>query len=241
MNISLQPAYVLHRRPYRETSALVDFFTPEYGRLIAVAKGVRKARSLQQGLLQPFVPLLISWVGKGELVTLTQVERAPIAPQYKIKPLYGTCLFAGFYLNELLISLLQKFDAHPGLYHRYEMTLLALQTPVLEQKVLRLFEKHLLEELGYGLLPTSEPMLQRTFAAEKYYQFTFENGFIINEIENYPEVETHVFSGKSLMALANEQWPDAESLQDAKRLLRSVLMTLLGRRRLHSRRLFVGY
>src|SRR5579864_5526181 len=107
--IDLQPACVLHRRPYRETSFLVDLFTPDYGRLTAVAKGARKIKSGIQGLLQPFLPLVVSWTGKGELMTLTHTE---LAPQQTPCQLRGDCLFAGFYLNELLVCLLQKWDAH---------------------------------------------------------------------------------------------------------------------------------
>src|SRR3990167_6692688 len=163
--ILLQPAYVLHRRLYRETSLLVELFTPAYGRLTAIAKGVRKARSGQQALLQPFTPLLVSWVGQQELVLLSQVEA-----NGEFKYLQGQCLFAGFYLNELLMYLLQKWDAHAQLYTIYEQTIQALRTRAFEQGILRSFEKRLLEILGYGLLPTTDLALHRTFSADKYYR-----------------------------------------------------------------------
>ena len=116
--VLLQPAYVLHRRAYRETSFLVELFALEYGRLTVIARGARKTKSAIQGLLQPFIPLLVSWSGKTELLTLTHVEA-----NGAIKFLRGECLFAGFYLNELLMCLLQKWDSHHQLYTVYENTL----------------------------------------------------------------------------------------------------------------------
>jgi len=229
--ITLQPAYVLHRRSYRETSFLVELITPEYGRLTVLAKGVRKTRSTTQGLLQPFIPLLVSWAGKAELMNLSHVEANGI-----LKNLHGECLFAGLYLNELLMCLLQKWDSHPGLFVAYKKTIEALQASKLEQKVLRSFEKYLLEELGYGLLPKSDITLQQTFSSDKFYRFTPELGFVLSEstIQN-----GNLFSGKSLLAIAKENWQETNSLLDAKRLNRLVLAPLLGARPIHSRKLFM--
>ncbi len=232
--ILLQPAYVLHRRAYRETSFLVELFTPDYGRLTVVARGARKERSITQGLLQPFVPLLVSWAGKGELMSLTQLEANGAA-----KHLHAECLFAGLYLNELLTCLLQKWDSHPGLYAAYEKGINALQGDVLQQKVLRSFEKYLLEELGYGQLPKNEISLHNTFSPDKYYRFIPEHGFVLSELGVRAEVKSTIFSGKSLLAIAKEDWQRHETLQDAKRLTRLVLAPLLGSRPIYSRRLFL--
>jgi len=232
--VSIQPAYVLHRRPYRETSFLVELFTPEYGRLSVIARGVRAPRSALQGLLQPFVPLLVSWTGKGELMTLTSTE-----PNGEARRLHGDCLFAGFYLNELLVCLLQKWDAHPGLYAAYDRAVIALQAQELEQKTLRSFEKYLLEELGYGLLPKSDASLQNSLIPEKYYRFIPEHGFILSELGDQSQSKSNIFSGKNLLAIAREDWQDEAVLQDAKRLTRFVLAPLLGTRPVYSRRLFM--
>lgn len=234
--VLLQPAYVLHRRSYRENSFLVELLTPEHGRLTVVARGVRKARSDSPGLLQPFVPLLVSFAGKGELMALSHVEAKGV-----MKHLQGECLFAGFYLNELLMSLLQKWDAHPGLYAAYENAVAALSSDTLEQRVLRSFEKVLLEELGYGLLPKSAISLHNTFSPEQFYQFIPEQGFIVCEagLNVSSATQGNVFSGKSLIAIAQDDWQDETCLQDAKRLIRFVLAPLLGAKPIHSRRLFM--
>lgn len=228
--ILLQPAYVLHRRLYRETSFLVELFTLEHGRVTIIARGVRKPRSAAQGLLQPFIPLLVSFAGNGELMTLAHIEANGEA-----KRLQGECLFAGFYLNELLMCLLQKWDAHAGLYQRYEATLSALQTDKLDQKTLRLFEKKLLEELGYGVLSRAD---QTNLVTEKHYRFVPEIGFVVSELGDPSQSKSSIFSGKSLLAIAKEEWHDEESLQDAKRLNRLLLAPLLGARPVYSRQLF---
>ena len=108
-------------------------------------------------------------------MTLSHVEANGV-----MQPLQGECLFAGFYLNELLMCLLQKWDAHPGLYAAYAKAILALQTNKLEQKTLRSFEKYFLEELGYGLLPKSDVSLHNTFSPDKFYRFVPEHGFVVS-------------------------------------------------------------
>lgn len=231
--VSLQPGYVLHRRAYRETSFLVELFTPEYGRLTVAAKGVKKLKSTSQGILQPFTPLLVSWSGKGELMSLTQVDVRGEALALK-----GECLFAGFYLNELMMALLQKWDEHPRLYQVYEETIHALQISPLDQKVLRSFEKTLLEELGYGILPR-DGSDAGGIDPDKYYRFVPEQGFVISELGEEVKAKHTVFSGKSLLAIASDDWAVEDSIRDAKRLTRFILSPLLGNRQIYSRKLFM--
>ncbi|HTM63379.1 MAG TPA: DNA repair protein RecO [Gammaproteobacteria bacterium] len=229
--VSIQPAFVLHRRSYRETSFLVELLTPEYGRVTVTAKGARQAKSPSQGLLQPFTPLTVSWAGKGELMTLTQVDA-----NGPVRQLRGESLFAGFYLNELLTALLQKWDPHPTLFKVYDQTLTALEAAPLNEQVLRVFEKLLLEELGYGLLQKDgDAWLQ----PEKYYRFVPDQGFVISELGEDAKAKSTLFSGKSLLAIANDDWSDEDCMRDAKRLTRFVLAPLLAGKPIHSRRLFL--
>lgn len=232
--VTQQPAFVLHRRPYRETSFLVELITEEHGRFTAIAKGVRQQRSSTQGLLQPFTPLSISWVGRGELMTLSSVDLSGEAAR-----LQGDCLFAGFYLNELLMALLEKWDPHAELFKVYAKTIANLQAAQLEEKHLRSFEKFLLEDLGYGLLPKSDISLHNTLSPEKYYRLVPEQGFIISELGDNVQGKWNIFTGKSLLAIANEEWHDPETLLAAKRLTRIALAPLLGKRPIYSRQLFV--
>jgi DNA repair protein RecO (recombination protein O) len=232
MRIFLHPAFILHSRPYRETSVLLDLFTQEHGRLTAVAKGVRTSRSRLKSMLQPFTPLLMSWQGKGELVTLTGVE-----PNGCCTPLKGECLLSGLYLNELLMRVLHKFVPQPQLYTNYQETLIELQGSRLEQKALRLFEKKLLEELGYGIPLKYVAKTQTNFALENYYRFHPEHGF--EHCESDDKGETSVFLGKSLIAIDAEQLDDETCLRDCKRLMRLALAPLIGQRPLQSRKLYL--
>ena len=229
MRISLQPAFILHQRPYRETSVLLDVLTQDYGRLSLIARGVRKERSRLRAILQPFIHLLISFQGKYELMTLVTAESsgAPIS-------LRRASLLSGFYLNELLVRVLQKQDAHRAIYTIYRDTLLELEQGELQQKTLRLFEKKLLIELGYGLRLQPE-----VFDPEKYYQFFYEQGLVACDEIITKERQSMIFSGKSLLAFAVEELNSEEILQDAKRLMRLALAPLLGSQPLHSRKLFI--
>jgi DNA repair protein RecO (recombination protein O) len=226
MRIHLQPAYILHQRPYRETSLLLDVFTRDHGRLSLIARGVRKQKSLLRGILQLFNPLLISFQGKSELMTLSSAELNG-APSM----LRGNCLLSGFYLNELLIRLLQKNDPYSQLYTVYQHTLLELHHVKLQQKTLRLFEKKLLAELGYGL-----QLDQAQLEADNYYRYFPEQGFVLCD-KTETEPQYMIFSGKSLLAMATEQLDDETILKDAKRLMRLTLESLLGSQPLQSRKL----
>lgn len=224
MRILLQSSFVLHQRPYRETSVLLDIFSYDYGRLSLMARGVRQQRSAWRGLLQPFFPLLLSWQGKTELMNLTAAET-----HANLVRLSGECLLIGFYLNELLMRLLHKHDPHPALFTLYHHTLISLQQEPFSQKTLRYFEKKLLDELGYGL------GLSDDIQAEAYYEFHPQHG-LIRQDAPMPEKN---FSGKNLLAFFHEKLDDEHSLREAKRLTRLALSPLLGEKPLHSKKLFM--
>lgn len=229
--VTLQPAYVLHHRPYRDTSALVEAFTLDYGRVALVARGAKTSRL--QGLLQPFRPLLISWSGKTDLVTLTACESAE--PAWAI---LGRTLVSGFYVNELLMRLLHRHDSHPRLFELYADTLDKLQNPEQEQHTLRIFEKHLLQEIGYALVLDHDVDTGQSIEADKLYSYQLEKGPVAyNEL--HPQgIALH---GESLLSLASEVFRDTVSLREAKYLMRSALGLYLGDKPLHSRKLLTDF
>ena len=147
MRVDLQPAYVLHSRPYRDTSAIIELFTPEYGRLSAVPRGVRRQsrRRSSSARSQPFSPLLVSFSGRAELKTLVASESAG-----QPHVLAGNSLFSGLYMNELLVRLLHRHDPHPELFAFYAATLKDLSAGAALEPVLREFELKLLDDLGYS-------------------------------------------------------------------------------------------
>lgn len=228
MKVALQPAYVLHSRPYRDTSLIIECFTRDHGRVAAVARGAKRARSAQKGQLQPFVPLLLSWTGRGELVTLTGVENHGM-PMF----LTGKRLVSGLYLNELLMRVLQRDDAYANLFDCYAMALQSLWHAAHIAVSLRVFEKQLLTELGYGLPLEADAETGETITADAYYRYDPARGFVQTQDRSLDRV----FRGASLQALAMEQLPEGECLLDAKRLLRVALAPLLGQRPLRTREL----
>lgn len=236
----MQPAFVLHSRPYRNTSLLVDCFTPAHGRVPAVARGARRDRSRLRGLLQPFRPLLIAWRGRGELVTLTAAEDRGL-PYW----MAGVVLASAFYVNELLLRLLPRHDPHPALFLRYQETLDALAqlaaAPVAAQaiplqRLLRLYEKTLLRELGFGMRLDStaagEPV-----RPEMLYYYHPDRG----PVGAAAEAGAVPVSGRTLLALDREELDDPAVLREAKQLMRRLLEIHLGGRPLGSRELIEVY
>lgn len=217
--VQLEPGWLLSLRAYRETSALLEVFTARHGRVGLVAKGARGSRSRLRGLLQPLQPLLLSWQQAGELGTLTSAEAAgvPLAVS-------GERLFYGWYLNELLLRLLQREDPHPATYAAYEQALGRLAGPQAEF-ALRLFEKELLADIGYGLeLPTE-------LDAGLRYELDAE-GSLRADVSG-------ALSGAALTALRDGQLPPAapEILAELRRLMRTLIARQLGGRELETPKL----
>ncbi len=226
MRTTLQPAYILHSYPYRDTSLLAEAFTRDYGRLGVVARGARGPASRQRPPIQPFRPLLISYTGRSELGTLTSCESS--GPAIVLK---GNLLFSGFYLNELLLRLLLRQDPHVDLFQCYEKTLQELGRGG-GQRALRLFEKRLLEALGYGLQLEYDVNWHHPLEADRAYEFRLEHGPFAVPASNRSAL---CFSGKSLISLQREELSDAQSLRDAKKLMRAALSLYLGDRPLKTR------
>ncbi|MCY1440663.1 DNA repair protein RecO [compost metagenome] len=218
-----QPAYVLHSRAYRESSALVDFLTPQ-GRLRAV---LRSARGKAGTLARPFVPLEAEFRGRGELKNVGRMESAGIALW-----LNGDALFSGLYLNELLIRLLPAEDPSPGLFDHYAATLQALAAGRALEPLLRSFEWRLLDELGYGFALdvdiNGDPL-----EGEGMYRLQVDAG-----LERVYLVQPGLFKGSDLLAMAQADWAAPGALLAAKRLMRQALAVHLGGRPLVSRELF---
>lgn len=234
MRIELQPAYVLHTRPYRDTSLLVDFFTPSYGRVAAVARGVRKYKSRSRSLLNPFTRLLISLQGKSDLKLLTAVE----ADHYSFS-LQAERLYSGFYVNELLMRLLPEADAQESLFETYQASLGVLQKSESIEPVLRDFELELLTQLGYGLDFERDANTGEKIIATENYRFDAHQGFMRSDVLVASAIKEAVVSGVVIAAIAARDFSLVETRQVAKQLCRRMLAPLLGNKPLNSRDLFV--
>lgn len=233
--IALQPAYVLHRRPFQNTSLLVDFFTYDYGLVRAVAKGARREKSRYRALLQLFQPLLVSVTGKGEVKTLTAVETNVSAISLR-----GERLFSGLYINELLSRLLQNQEEHTALYGNYQETLVALQGEQGIEPLLRKFELRLLAELGYAINLTEDCESHLPISPDNIYRFIPDIGFQTRSLASSATLGGSEFMGSDLIAIRNLDIETSQSAQAAKRLLRIALAAHLGEKPLHSRTLFAA-
>ncbi len=230
--VERQPAYLLHTRPYRDSSALLEAWTRDFGRVGLVAKGARRAKSPWRGLFESFQPLLISWVGKGELKTLRGLE----SDQLLAAPA-GESLACAYYVNELLLRTCMRHDPHPGLYQGYaKMVELLAGGQVFESK-LRYFENQLLAELGYGL-DFHDDFRGDPINPGMNYIFVADQGAV--PAAEVTEQTGEFVSGKLLTALAAQQLIP-EQLGAAKRLMRRLLAPHLGGRPLESRRLWTTF
>jgi DNA repair protein RecO (recombination protein O) len=221
-SIELEPGWLLAQRPYRDSSQLLEVFTSSHGRVGLVARGVRTPKSRLRGVLQPFAPLLLSWQAGGELGTLRSAEAGGHAVT-----LHGERVFHGWYVNELLLRLLPRDDPHPYLYAVYETLLPQLAGSVIEAEIaLRLFEKRLLADLGYGL------RLPEALDPQARYRYEAEIGAVRDAAAG-----ERGYAGTSLIALREERLDEITARRDARRLLRAALRVQLGDRELESARL----
>lgn len=215
--VQLAPGYILHHHPYRDTSRILEVYTREFGRMSLFARGVRGPKAKLAAVLQPFRLLLLSWTGRGEAPQLTGAEITT-----DTLPMPGSCLMAGFYLNELLLKLTTRHDPHPYLFESYSEALTHLKHEAPLERTLRIFEKRLLDELGYGLDLAVE--------ADSYYQFRPAQGLV----PAVPEAPG-ALAGRSLVSLANEDLGGPGELEDSRKLLQAALAHCLEGRELTTR------
>jgi len=221
--MELDTVFVLHRRPYKETSQLLDLFSLQQGRCSALHRTNRKNPSLQ-----PFVPYQLQFSGKGDLKYTKAVEvlAAPFS-------LTGRRLYCGFYLNELMVRLTWKGEPNPELFSLYRDSLRALQESEHEEPVLRRFEFHLLAILGYSYQWQSDSSGQPIAPSGSY---TFDPG--LGFVASFDVGRQGLISGKDLLAIAADDWSQPSSWQVAKQVARLALQPLLGDKPLTSRTLF---
>ena len=224
-----QPAFVLHSYPFRETSLIVEVFSRDFGRVALLARGARRPRSALRGLLLAFQPLELAWAGKGEVQTLMKAEWQGGQPL-----LTGKSLFCGYYLNELLMHLLPREDAHERLFSVYAETLRRFAM-TLKESDLRSFERALLQELGYGLtLDRDARGLPIDVAGD--YAYEIEQGPIRLQRAGSSALS---ICGKTLLDLAREDFSDPRSLLEAKQLMRALIAHYTDGKGLETRKIFM--
>ncbi len=230
--VDAQPAFVLHTIPFRETSLIVEVFSRDFGRMSLLARGARRPRAAIRGLLMAFQPIEVGWAGKGEVLTLMKAEWLGGLPL-----LSGEALFCGYYLNELLLHLLPREDAHEYLFERYADMLARLAADPAgkgREADLRSFEKALLQELGYGLTLEHDSS-GRHIDPEGIYTYRMEQGPVRVE---HAEAAAQTVSGQTLLDLAAEDFSDPRSRSEAKALMRTLMAYYLAGVELETRKIF---
>jgi DNA repair protein RecO (recombination protein O) len=231
MLIEQQPAFVLHSRPYRETSLLLECLTRDQGRLGVVARGVRSQRGrLQRSQLEPFQPLLLDLQLRGELATLRAAE--PAGSPWRLA---GDAGLAGLYVNELVVRLTERQDPHPELYAAYAQTLARMARESSLAWQLRRFERDLLASLGYALQLDGDADSHEPLQADALYTYRPEHGPV-----RCRATDPSAIRGKDLLSLQEDRMPDAPGLHALRSMMRELIRFHLGGVELRAWRVFRG-
>ena len=228
--VQQQPAFILHHRPFRDSSQILDVISRDHGKLSLVARGSRGAHARLRGVLRPFMPLAMSWVIKTDLGTLTgaEVHGEPLS-------LTGDALLSGYYVNELLLHFLHRHDPQPELFDMYGHTIQALAAAEHVAPCLRQFEIAFLSQIGYALNLEYDSGSQSSLDPQQHYEYRIEQGPV-------PVARTDgplVFTGAMLVAIGQQKFDDSDVLRSASRLLREVITFHLGGKELKSRKVLV--
>ena len=230
-----QPAYILHRRPFRETSVIVDLLTQDFGRVGGVVRGAKGGKRPRYSL-EPFGQVAVAWRGRGQLVTVLRSEST--APGH----LTGDALFAGLYLNELLVKTLEPEEPVAALFYRYGLTLARLGAGDALEGTLRSFERRLLEELGYGLAFDVDIRSGTPIESDKTYCVVDGQGF--RELAGTGPRETNggelTLTGAEITAISNDDLARSQVRHAAKLIFRRALQAQLRGKTLNTRQLFTA-
>jgi DNA repair protein RecO (recombination protein O) len=222
------PAFLLHSYAYRETSLIAEIFSRSHGRVAMVAKGAKRPHSALRSVLATFQPLRLSWSGGGEVKTLVRAEWGG-APQRLI----GSAMMSAWYLNELLLRLMARDDAHEAIYDTYIETLARLSSGVGVSAALRSFEWALLREIGYGFDPSvtegGDPV-----EADRWYRVQVQGG--VEHAHANDAGKSGVVPGTTLVALVEDDFDDVPDEPALRRLLRERLDYHMNGRPLATRR-----
>ncbi len=230
--IDFEAAYLLHSRSYRESSQIIEIFGQNHGRIGLVARGSRRPKSRWKSILQPFQPMRMSWSGRGSLQTLRAAEPTSLPLHFT-----GMHLMGGYYMNELLISLLHRNDPHQNLFAHYGAALAKLGAGEALEPTLRRFELTLLAEIGYGLVTDRDAAQGQPLRSDGWYEYFVDRGPV-------PVADgaagALVISGADLAAIGQGVLDRPERLRIAKRLLREKLNWCLGGRPLKTRQVIAA-
>ncbi len=225
--ITDQPAFILHRRDYKESSLILELFSEQFGRVSVLANAARKRRDAAH--FQICNRLMLGWSGRSELKTLTQIESRvlPVSPKH----------YPGvFYANELLMLMLPKHQAYAELFHHYQQLLLGLAGSDRQAELamgLRRFELELLTALG--LLPDLTRVSHSDAPLEDTREYYFDPANGLCPAQNQ---QTRNFLGAQLRAIADRRFDEPDIARAGRILLRQIIDFNLQGRTLQSRQFY---
>ncbi len=230
--IHFEAVFLLHARPYRESSQIIEVLSQNHGRVGIVARGSMRPKSRWKSVLRPFQPMRMSWSGRGALQTLGAAESTSQPMQFT-----GMSLMAGYYMNELLIALLHRSDPHPNLFAHYGAALAKLVDGEMLEPTLRHFELALLAEIGYGLVTDRDAADGQPLCSDRWYEYLADQGPVPVAAAT---IDGLAVNGADLMAIGKGIFDRPERLLIAKRLLREKLNWCLGGRPLKTRQVIAS-
>ena len=225
-----QSALVLHVRPYRESSAIVQFMTKEQGKMAGVVRGIR-GTSRRSNAIQPFSLGTLNYFGRSNLVNVSSFDSAHFFA------LQGDVLFGGLYLLELLNRLVAERQKEPAIFAAAVSTLTSMEAGYELQSCLRNFELDLLEQLGYGVVCHREAHTGDPIDPQKRYAYTPQQGFVTVADGAALDADENEFLGGWLLKVQARDFSQLESRRAAKQIVRRALAPLLGDKPLVSRKM----
>ena len=229
MRLTAQPAFVLHARPWRETSLLVEVLSAEHGRLGLLARGVQGAkRHPLRAALQPLQSIRFDALWRGELARLLSAEAVDVAPR-----LAGEATLAAFYLNELTLRLAPRQVQQPELFVAYATARERLRAGEALGWILRRFERDLLDALGVGFEWYCDGDGVAIDPAARY-RLDPEHGPRRLLMDRGHADRGDAATGRALLALAEDRQPERDDMASLRRAMRGVLVHHLGARGLKS-------
>ncbi|MDF1583336.1 MAG: DNA repair protein RecO [Methyloprofundus sp.] len=226
MSSGLEACFLLHHKPYQESSVLIDVLTQNSGKISLIAKGVRQQKAKYLGLLRPFLPLNISYTGAGGLKLLNHAEAGN---SEMILP--GINTYCGFYLNELIRYFVPIDEPYPDIFLAYFTCLQQLKTQQPIEAALRNFEVQLMQALGYELQLQYDCFTDKPIKPDLSYRFDLEQGASVD-----PQGK---ISGATLIAMHRGTYTEQNQLNEAKWLMRQVIDFHLQGKILQSRNLIL--
>ncbi|GAB6197239.1 DNA repair protein RecO [Lysobacter xanthus] len=229
MRYAQENAFVLHARPYRETSLLVELLTAQYGRIGLLARGVTgPRRQLLRAALQPLQWIRFDAMQRGELAQLNSADAVDAAPR-----LVGDAALAAFYINELTLRLAPRHDPQPDLFAAYARARERLRAGEPLAWTLRRYERDLLEAIGLGFDWATDGDGQPIDPAARY-RLDPEHGARRLFIDRGAADRSDAPSGQALLALATDTTPAPGDLAALRRGMRRVIEHHVGPRGLAS-------